>query len=72
MRLMVPGLAAGKSGGYRLIYRKQEQDETLYIVFLETYFKGDRSDLARNEYKHLVMEAEAILKAPLSVEWTDG
>ena len=72
MRLMVPGLAAGKSGGYRLIYRKQEQDETLYIVFLETYFKGDRPDLARNEYKHLVMDAEAILKAPLSVEWTDG
>ncbi len=71
MRLMVPGLAAGKSGGYRLIYRKQEQDQTLYIVFLETYFKGDRSDLTRDEYKVLLMEAELILKSPLSVEWTD-
>lgn len=72
MRLMVPGLAVGKSGGYRLIYRKQEQDQALYIVFLETYFKGDRSDLSRDEYKVLLVEAEAILKSPLSVDWTDG
>lgn len=72
MRTRVPGLAAGKSGGYRLIYRKQEQDETLYVVFLETYFKGDREDLSRQEYKTLSQESEVILQSPLSFDWTDG
>jgi mRNA-degrading endonuclease RelE of RelBE toxin-antitoxin system len=72
MRLMVPGLASGKSGGYRLIYRKQVQDETLYIVFLETYFNGDREDLSRQEYKTLAHESEAILSSPLSFDWSDG
>ena len=72
MRTRVPGLAVGKSSGYRLIYRKQEQDETLYVVFLETYFKGDRKDLSRQEYKTLAHESEVILQTPLSFDWTDG
>jgi len=72
MRLMVPGLASGKSGGYRLIYRKQKQDETLYIVFLETYFKGDTEDLSRHEYRNLAHESDVILASPLSFDWSDG
>ena len=72
MRIMVPGLASGKSGGYRLIYRKQVQDETLCIVFLETYFKGDREDLTRQEYKTLTEESEVILRSPLSYGWENG
>jgi hypothetical protein len=72
MRLRAPGLAAGKSGGYRLIYRKQQQDETLYVVFLETFFKGDKEDLTRPEYRNLALESEAILHSPLNFDWTDG
>ena len=71
MRLMVPGLASGKSGGYRLIYRKQQQDEMLLVVFLETYFKGDREDLNIVEYRRLQEESDLILKNPLDFDWTD-
>ena len=71
MRLMVPGLACGKSGGYRLIYRKQQQDEVLLVVFLETYFKGDKEDLSAGEYQKLQSESETILKNPLDYDWSD-
>jgi mRNA-degrading endonuclease RelE of RelBE toxin-antitoxin system len=71
MRLMVPGLACGKSGGYRLIYRKQMQDELLLVVFLETYFKGDREDLSAQEYRLLQNESDHILKNPLDFDWSD-
>ncbi|MEI6675582.1 MAG: hypothetical protein WCO57_10420 [Verrucomicrobiota bacterium] len=34
MRLQVPGLNAGKRGGYRLIYRAKEMDEALGLAWL--------------------------------------
>jgi len=69
MRLRAPGLNTGKSGGYRLIYRAMEMDEAVYVVFLETYFKGDAEDLTRDEYKTLAAEAAAILSQPVLHEW---
>ncbi len=71
MRLMAPGLACGKSGGYRLIYRKQQQDEMLLVVFLETYFKGDKEDLSPADYRKLQEESETILRNPLTFDWSD-
>jgi len=35
MRVPIPKLALGKSGGYRLIYRTTLIDEIQYVVFLE-------------------------------------
>ncbi len=69
MRLRAPGLNVGKRGGYRLIYRAVEMDEAVYVVFLETYFKGDCEDLTHNEYKTLVAEAESILSQPMLHDW---
>lgn len=69
MRLRVSGLNVGKRGGYRLIYRAMEMDEAVYIVLLETYFKGDAEDLTHDEYKTLATEAEAILSQPMRYEW---
>ena len=69
MRLRVPSLNVGKRGGYRLIYRAMEMDEAVYVVFLETYFKGDCEDLTHDEYKLLNMEAAAILAQPLLYDW---
>ncbi len=69
MRLRAPGLNAGKSGGYRLIYSSKEMDEAIYLVFLETYFKGDQADLSQAEYKTLAAEAEAILAQPMLYDW---
>ncbi len=69
MRLQVPGLNVGKRGGYRLIYRAREMDEAVYVVFLETYFKGDCEDLSAAEYKELATVADAILFQPMLHEW---
>jgi hypothetical protein len=69
MRLLVAGLNVGKSGGYRLIYRAMEMDEAVWVVFLETYFKGECVDLSHDEYKVLYAEAESILRQPLLHEW---
>lgn len=69
MRLQAPGLNAGKSGGYRLVYCAQEMDEAIYVVFLETYFKGDQEDLTSTEYKTLSAEANAILAQPKLYDW---
>jgi mRNA-degrading endonuclease RelE of RelBE toxin-antitoxin system len=69
MRVRVPGYIVGKSGGYRVIYRAKEMDEATYVVFLETYSKSDCTDLANNDYKTLVVEAEAILSQPLRYDW---
>ena len=69
MRLQAAGLNVGKSGGNRLIYRAKEMDEAMYIVFLETYFKGDCEDLSQDDYKLLATEAEAILSAPILHDW---
>ena len=72
MRLMVPGLNCGKSGGYRVIYRAGIVDEAWHIIFLSTYFKGGREDLAKSEYKDLLQESENILKDSMSCEWTQS
>jgi len=71
MRLMVPGLNAGKSGGYRLIYRATIIDEVWHLVLLKAYFKGDTADLSRDEYRVLEREAEQILSSPLDYTWED-
>jgi Protein of unknown function (DUF1044). len=71
MRIAVPGLNLGKSGGYRLIYEVREMDEVFHIVFLETYFKGDKEDLTQAEYKVLKETSNQILSNPLEYEWTD-
>ena len=72
MRLMVPGLNAGKRGGYRLIYRAAMIDEVWHIVFLRAYFKGETADLSYDEYRVLEDESEAILASPLDYEWEDA
>lgn len=69
MRLRVPGLNVGKSGGYRLIYQVKEMDEALHVVFLETYFKGDCEDLSQAAYKELASTAAAIFDQPMFHEW---
>ena len=69
MRLQVPGLNVGKSGGYRLIYRAEEMDEAVHVVFLETYFKGDADDLTHSAYQKLSAAASAIFSQPMLYEW---
>jgi mRNA-degrading endonuclease RelE of RelBE toxin-antitoxin system len=71
MRLRVPGLNVGKSGGYRLIYRYEVVDEVPHIVLLETYFKGDKEDLTKTEYQELSALAEEILSNPFDYDWED-
>lgn len=71
MRVAAPGLNVGKSGGYRVIYRAQEMDEVIRIVFLDTYFKGDTEDLSKAEYKSLKDTAEDILSNPMIHDWSD-
>ena len=67
MRVAVPGM--GKSGGYRLIYRKIEGEEIIYITFLDVYLKGDVSDLSMDEYSVLLVESEEVLQNILEIEW---
>ena len=42
MRVRVPGLNIGKSGGHRLIYRGTVIDQAWHVVLLAVYFKGDK------------------------------
>jgi hypothetical protein len=44
-------------------------DEAVYVVFLDTYFKGDREDLSQAEYKELAATADSILAQPMLHEW---
>jgi hypothetical protein len=60
MRVHVPTLHVGKSGGYRLIYRPMMVDEVWKIALLAAYFKGDCEDLSQAEYDLIALEAEAI------------
>lgn len=46
MRVAVPALNIGKSGGYRMIYGVELIDEIKYVVFLHLYFKGEQADLS--------------------------
>ena len=69
MRLQVPGLNAGKSGGYRLIYSLKAMDEALHIVFLDAYFKGEKEDLSSGEYQNLEASASSVFAQPTLYEW---
>jgi mRNA-degrading endonuclease RelE of RelBE toxin-antitoxin system len=69
MRLQVPALNAGKSGGYRLIYSVREMDEALHVVFLETWFKGDKEDLSVGEYRDLEAVAASVFAQPTLYDW---
>ena len=71
MRVHVPALNVGKSGGYRLIYRLRRMDQTMHVALLTVYYKGDVADLNDAEYKELEKLSETILSSPLSYEWTD-
>ena len=44
-------------------------DQAIYVVFLETYSKGDCEDLSHMEYKTLQAEAEYVLSQSLLHEW---
>jgi mRNA-degrading endonuclease RelE of RelBE toxin-antitoxin system len=61
MRVRVPGLAKGKRGGYRLTYQAREVDETMHIVLLDLYYKGDRDDLSDADYKAASQYAAKVL-----------
>jgi hypothetical protein len=69
MRLQVPGLNAGKSGGYRLIYSVKEMDEAFHIVFLETWFKGDKEELTDGEDQDLEAAAASVFSHPTLYDW---
>jgi|694.fasta_scaffold90029_2 hypothetical protein len=69
MRLQVPGLNTGKSGGYRLVYSVREMDEAQHVVFLETWFKGEKEDLSFSEYKELEAAASEIFAQPTLFDW---
>ncbi len=69
MRVAVPALKLGKSGGYRTIYRVQLIDEIKYVVFLQLYFKGDVEDLSAAEYRATLLESERILANVLDFNW---
>jgi len=60
MRVHVPALQVGKSGGYRLIYQALMVDEVWKIALLAAYFKGDCDDLTRDEYAAILAEAHEI------------
>ncbi len=72
MRVRVPHLNLGKSGGYRLIYRRSIIDEIQYIVFLDLYFKGDKEDLSPSEYHRVLAESENIVSNILDFDWVDA
>lgn len=71
MRIKVPALNVGKSGGYRLIYRERIQDESHHIVFLWAFFKGDQESTTESQEKELFKLSEEILNDPLSVKWEE-
>ena len=60
MRVHVPALHVGKSGGYRLIYKAIMVDEVWKIALLAAYFKGDCDDLTKSEYAAIATESEGI------------
>ena len=71
MRMAIPAAGLGKSGGYRLIYRKMTIEETTYVIFLSVYFKGDKEDLAHFEYKEILAESDRVFEDYDSVAWED-
>jgi len=72
MRVHLPKQNMGKSGGYRAVYICSVVDETMYCVILELYFKGDKTDLAQEEYEKALTEGQHILLDVLKHPWDDG
>lgn len=72
MRVKVPSLNVGKSGGYRCIYRYEIVDEVLMVIFLSTYFKGDKENLTESEYNALQDDSEHILSNITDYEWENA
>lgn len=69
MRIKVPSLNVGKSGGYRLIYKSALLEGSWRIVLLATYFKGDCEDLSNDEYKTIQSEAESVFAEVDATQW---
>jgi hypothetical protein len=69
MRVKAPGMASGKSGGYRLIYSTAIVDECHHIALLALYYKGEREDLDADEYGELRSESGVILKNVIDYPW---
>ena len=69
MRIKVPSLNVGKSGGYRLIYKPVLVGESWRVALLATYFKGDCEDLSSDEYKTIQSEADALFGDVNAIEW---
>jgi hypothetical protein len=72
MRVAAPGLTAGKSGGYRLIYATSRVDECQHFVLLALYYKGDREDLDASDYRALQVDAAAVLGNVIDYAWDAG
>jgi hypothetical protein len=71
MRVRVPGLNKGKSGGYRAIYSKHDTDEGVRIVFHAVFYKDDVQDLSVDQYRALSAEAKEIAASIGSTEWEE-
>ena len=69
MRVKAPGLTAGKSGGYRLIYATAFVDECHHLAPLALYYKGEHEDLDPDDYSRLRAEAGAILGNVIDYPW---
>ena len=69
MRVRVPSLNVGKSGGYRLIYKALVIDEVWKIALLETYSKSTREDLSSTEYHAVMREADDIFQRSEETTW---
>lgn len=69
MRVRVPALNVGKSGGYRLIYKAQLIDEVWKVVLLATYFKGDCEDLSDSDYIIVSEESKLIFESAEDIKW---
>jgi len=69
MRVSLPRLNIGKSGGYRLVYRKVISEELVYIIFLTTYFKSEVENLSYDQLEELEDESERVLDNILNFKW---
>lgn len=58
MRVIVPALQTGKSGGYRLIYKPLMIDEVWKVALLAAFFKGDCEDLSQAQYREIRCNAD--------------
>lgn len=69
MRVKVPALNVGKSGGYRLIYKACVIDEVWKIALFAAFFKGDCDDLSANDYKEIAKESDEIFERDDELKW---